>query len=587
MKKQSKPWPKIELSPKGVFLVSRGKKKLIAAPIRYEAVGTRTADSTRVGDISFTNFDGEKVSETFSLSDFLPRNRHLVIERLTNKAYRWPAEQRLIDAILKAVMDKLPKRRFTLVGAPGWYDGTYVTTDREYSANNCRERSIVIDHQTGAKVASLQLGAGSLKRWKKKVATVAKKSSRLRLCIATAFAAPVLRPLGMDSFGLNLYSDTSTGKSSCLVAAASVSGLIGDRGLPGWVDSIPALEQLMVGHRDGLLPLDETGGGEEKMPLAKKARLLAYAISQNRSRNLDKGYEKGSNLPTGDSRNIVLSSSERALGSIAVAQGTPRLGGEEVRLIDVPATDANSQGIFDGSLKPKKGRSPAEQGKRTVDNLRKDAVINQGFALDKFLRKYTKDPGALLVLKEYLREFERRASAPMLKNSDNRIRSDFAVMYAATALAIDYLILPWGKNSTFKAIDKCLTAALEAKHQLAHPKSNKSSIEGAAKSIKEELDRLDLVSVKKGTKPTAKDVQRRKQADGFRVGQELYVKPKSWNGITATNKADLIQHNILRTEREDTITMARKVSGVDGKPRYIVIDAVALDEARGAIKGKR
>ena len=53
MKKQSKPWPKIELSPKGVFLVSRRKKKLIAAPIRYEAVGTRTADSTRVGDISW------------------------------------------------------------------------------------------------------------------------------------------------------------------------------------------------------------------------------------------------------------------------------------------------------------------------------------------------------------------------------------------------------------------------------------------------------------------------------------------------------------------------------------------------------
>jgi hypothetical protein len=51
-------------------------------------------------------------------------------------------------------------------------------------------------------------------------------------------------------------------------------------------------------------------------------------------------------------------------------------------------------------------------------------------------------------------------------------------------------------------------------------------------------------------------------------------------------KSQVRSHGILQSEREDTITMARKVSGVDGKPRYIVIDSVALDDAGGASKGK-
>ena len=150
-----------------------------------------------------------------------------------------------------------------------------------------------------------------------------------------------------------------------------------------------------------------------------------------------------------------------------MAEGSPRLGGEEVRLIDVPATEPGSQGIFDGSLKSMTGRSPADQGKRTVDRLRKYAVVNQGFALDGFLRKYTKDPQAVSTLKQYLREFETHASPSMVRNSDHRIRSNFAVMYAAAALAIDYGILPWTKTSTLKAIAKCMTATFEARFQLA------------------------------------------------------------------------------------------------------------------------
>src|SRR5665213_2972460 len=92
----------IKLSPKGVLLTNNAGKTLIAAPIRYDAVGTLTADDTKVAQISFVNFDGERISETFSLSEFLPANRNSVIERLADKGYRWPNEKWAIAAILAA-----------------------------------------------------------------------------------------------------------------------------------------------------------------------------------------------------------------------------------------------------------------------------------------------------------------------------------------------------------------------------------------------------------------------------------------------------------------------------------------------------
>ena len=51
------------------------ERKLIAAPIRFKAIGTRMADDTKVAQISFVNFDGERISETFNLSEFIPANR--------------------------------------------------------------------------------------------------------------------------------------------------------------------------------------------------------------------------------------------------------------------------------------------------------------------------------------------------------------------------------------------------------------------------------------------------------------------------------------------------------------------------------
>lgn len=217
-------------------------------------------------------------------------------------------------------------------------------------------------------------------------------------------------------------------------------------------DSDAAIEQLMVGYRDGLLPLDESGDGDAKVSLQRRARALDFAIGRNRARNLDKSFEKRSNLAARDCRNIILSTSERALGAIAEDEGVSRLGGEEVRLIDVPRLGAWLTRIFDEAPWSGSMEYRLKLGQKTADKLRLDAVRNQDHALHKFLLRYVSDSQAVETLKRYKGAFESSVETFKLQSSDRRSAASFAAIYAAAALAVDYKILPWGKKKTRKAI---------------------------------------------------------------------------------------------------------------------------------------
>jgi hypothetical protein len=557
-------------------LVEGDSRRKVAAPINIWAVFTHQSDGTSGAEIRFTNVYNERVTEKFRFSDFLPRDRHSIVERLANRNYIWPTDTRLIYQIIDVLKSNRPDRRYTIVSAPGWYDGDYVTKDWQVGDT----KRYKIDKDSGANLAAFRTGTGSLTGWKKTVAKVGIHSSVLRLSLAAAFAAPLLRPLNVDSFGLNFFGETSQGKSSVEVAAASASGLITEGGLPGWADTTPAIEQLAVGHRDNILPLDDAADGESReMKIEDKFRQVAYAISRNRPRNLDKKHMKNSNLLVRDYRIIVLSSSELALGTIASNAGKPRKGGERVRLIDVPATFPGSRGIFDGELHGK--TSIAETAKR-VDQLRLDAELNQGFALRRFLKKFKKDAKAVTTLKDYMADFEARTTAPVIENADRRILKNFAVIYAAAALAIDYKILPWKKRATLNAIDKCMTASFRAVSLLQRDSGLAPGVATIALRLKANLEKLNIVEILKGTKPQSDEITRRRNADGFRIEHRLLVKSKSWTRISTADGRVLVAHNILRTEkRTDAMTVSKKIAGIEQKLRYYIVDTAALKEALG------
>lgn len=565
---------RIKVTKSGVFLVKGKDRELIAAPISFHAIGERP-DGSKIVEIRFVDCDGKGASEHFGMAAINSRNLSTIADALGNKGYLWPADGVTAVEILKVVVAKVPSRRFSFVSAPGWHGSAMVTPLRRYGGT----KRIVIDPESGAHLVSYTKGPGSLKKWRKSVGTLAKKSTGLRLSIAAALAAPLLRPLSMDSFALNLFGPTSTGKSSLLCAAASVPGLNNDAtGLPRWSESETAIEQLAIGHRDGLFPLDESGDQGGKVEAHEKAKKLAFLVSRNRARTLDKTYQKKVNLTVRDFRVIVVSTSEVALKAIAEAAGQARIGGEEVRFIDVPVVEPGRVGVFD-SVEVPSGRDPGDFGRALADKLRRDAVTNQGFAMDAFLENFMRDPEAALAkIKKHMRDFTAKLSLTLNSGPDQRICKNFSLIYAAAALGIEYGILPWKKKATQSVIEKCMASALATIQSSPSPIDRTvmaSSIKAASRRLMEVLQRLTLIPVEKGQSCSASDAASRQQADGFRVANKTLVKPHAWKPNDA-DKALLIGHHILQTQRDDVATLDRKIIGIPGKRRYYVIDEEVL-----------
>jgi hypothetical protein len=450
----------------------------------------------------------------------------------------------------------------------------------------CHDKTAVpvkIDPNSIEHVGLFTTGDGCLRDWQQYVAKPARKSSPLSVSISAALAAPLLRRLNMDSFAINWFGHTSEGKTLALKVAASVAGLFGPGGdLPSWADSIPGFEGQAMGHRDCVLPLDETADGEKEMPLDKRARALAFGIGRNRPRKLSATYEKTHGLKGREYRVIVLSSSERALTEVAIKAGSRRLGGEEVRLTDVPASEPGSAGVFDGNIEHDDGLTLLETTKVLADQLAAAAMKYQGHAFPAFLSELTGAKDWETKARAYKEQFEAKVETPNL-TAMYRIRSNFAIIWAAGALAIDYGVLPWKKSRLRKAVEKCLRRALSVLQRpeaVEAPKSEQSP-QDLLETLKGRLAQSKLCAITPRTKVSDEEVVSRQRADGFIINGVTYVKQdrlKAWFPDKSVRMA-LRKIGIFQTKRPDTCTVDKKIIGIKGKRRYYAIKANALNRS--------
>jgi uncharacterized protein (DUF927 family) len=573
---------RVALKSDGVFLkkttASGTETTRVADPIKVRAFGTRWSDKATLVEIRFKTIHGDYRSEIFEFSYLQPERWRELKIRVGDPGYRWPADRLVSTEILRQLAAADPTGRFCVVSAPGWYDSEFVLPAEVFSPLG-RGTDFRIDQGSDAHIGAF-LCKGSLKGWQQTVAKPARKSSCLRVAVAAAFAAPLVRPMGMDSFAINWFSNTSDGKTTMLFVAASVPGLIDAEGLPGWADSEAGIEDRARGHRDCLVPLDESADGSGKVPLEVKAKMLAFMIARNRPRKLSKKYERANALQGREFRTIAQSSSEVALSKVAIDAGARRQGGEEVRFVDVCASEPGSLGIFDGRVTARSGRTDRETTKELIDQLKVDAEANQGTAFREFMRKYVRDPKALQKVKAYKAEFETKVSVPS-SNAALRIRSNFALIWAAAAMAIDYGILPWKKAPTLSAVEKCLSKALS---EMAASNATTSSPADAATSVlmtlNKEIEKADLRKIILRKKITPQKARRRRRADGFRVNGDIYVKPDRLRRWLPSQRERTILKDagVLRTRRNDAATIEQVIAGIPGKPRYYVLDISKLKQ---------
>lgn len=180
---------------------------------------------------------------------------------------------------------------------------------------------------------------GTLEGWRDGVGRLARGNPLAMTAVACALAGPLLSIAGeKDGIGLHLYANTSAGKTTCGDVAASVWG-DPQHTKGSWNGTPLGLALMSESANDRMLYLDEIGAGN--------ARSIGPAIYQ-----MLNGISKVQGARDGGtvaSRSWVLSmvSTGEVAMSQYLAEGgmTPR-GGQEVRLLDVPA-DAGVHRAFD------------------------------------------------------------------------------------------------------------------------------------------------------------------------------------------------------------------------------------------------
>ncbi len=161
-----------------------------------------------------------------------------------------PFGRNLLNVYLQ---DKAPRRRIECALQTGWAGADFKAFVLPDSVIGPRAASVAYQSETRA--ADEYTQRGTLHGWQEGTAALAVGNPLLVLALCAAFAGPVLARVNMESGGLHLIGDSSTGKTTALEAACSVWG--GPSYRRSWRTTSNGLEGAAALFNDSLLALDE------------------------------------------------------------------------------------------------------------------------------------------------------------------------------------------------------------------------------------------------------------------------------------------------------------------------------------------
>jgi hypothetical protein len=473
----------INLKGDGIYLVGvSGEETKIAEPITVTAFGTSDPGSDK--EQAFTEVRFKDRAGTWKRkiipSSMLSAQRRDFIRLLADSGYSWPALESLWSLIVGALSSATPKKHISIVFVPGWHKRTgkaFVLPHKTYADEKADRKAFRLRPASTVLLGQFRV-RGELADWQKKIGKKCWLSSRARVAISAAFAAPNLRPLNIDSFGLNFSGETSSGKGLLTRLPASVVGLNESGGPATWDCSPTGVEQRALGHRDCLLPLDDLSHADGSADqIRQMTKLVTFRLAGNRSKTRAGQYIHANQLINEDWRVITISTSEDEFWK----HQTGAIRGEEVRMINIRACASDMKDIFDGSDASKVVGCTLNERIAFVEQQGGLCLELQGTPFDHYLKRRLRDNAAERTLKGYMTEFCHAAPLQEGARALGRIRRCFAVMYASAALAIDYQILPWKKKPTLRDIKACFDDAID---QLT---TATSSVKVAAKEEEEAL----------------------------------------------------------------------------------------------------
>lgn len=459
------------------------------------------------------------------------------------------ARGRKSNSLLDRYLNAPSKRRVRTVMRAGWHGERFVLPNRVFGEGGSME--LVRLQQTLDNPASYAK-AGSLAEWQQLVAAPCVGNSRLTFAISCALAAPLLRIAGQEGGGFHFRGVSSSGKTTALAVAGSVSG--GGGGKPNintWRATDNALESTAAAHCDGLLLLDELGQVDSKV-VGNVAYMLSNGAGKRRS-----SADGIVRLPL-EWILLYLSTGELSLRDKMAEAGLRRRTGQELRMVEIAADAGSGLGLFEnlhGSASPQ----------AFACRLREASIACYGSLLPTYLDYLVAN---LEELTEWLREIVEKKVTRLipLKASGQVARTArrFALVGAAGSIATKLGLLPWPEGEASKSATICFNSWLAGRGTLGcsesaeHIQAVKRFVEAHGSSRFEELGGATLAA-----KTTKRVGWRCKDAEG---NWEHWILPEAFKwevcaGLDARSEAaDLIEAGLLQPDKEGKAAQLKSIS---------------------------
>lgn len=335
-----------------------------------------------------------------------------------------------------------PKARVRCVLKTGWYGSSFIFPDHMIGSSGDEK----VRFQSTAPCSIDFSVKGTLDEWKRTVSSLCKGNSRLIFSVSTAFAPPLLEPLETESGGFHLEGPSSIGKTTALRCARSVWG--GKFFLKPWKSTANGIEGLCSSRNHTLLILDELSQFDPE-----KAGQAVYLIAN----------ESGASRLTSSLhlqkqaswQLLFLSSGEISLAAHVAEAGKKAKGGQEVRMVDIPA-DTGIHGLFENLH----GRSDAAT---FSTELKETTLLAYGTPSRVFIANLCSKKTILIPeIKNRIKSFINSITAQKAMSSQvRRVLERFALVGIAGELATEFGITDWEKCEAEEAAKTCFYAWLK------------------------------------------------------------------------------------------------------------------------------
>ena len=251
---------------------------------------------------------------------------------LLSQGFMAPTDGKRRAWLTEYLQSRTPGELVRHVPRVGWHGRCYVLPEETLGVNLAGER--VIFHSEAGIEANFNQ-RGTLDQWKQDLARLCVGNTRCAFAVATAFAGPLLAwASGTTAGGFHYTGNTSIGKTTGFLIAASVWGKGTEKDpdsfMQKWRATSNGLEYQGEQHNDCTLILDELGQMD-----ANDAGAAAYMLADGMGKTRGKGAGGLRAKPTW--RLLFLSSGELTLAQHMESVGKKMKGGQEVRLIPIPA----------------------------------------------------------------------------------------------------------------------------------------------------------------------------------------------------------------------------------------------------------